>query len=107
MATGSDFDNRALEISGPESISFDDVADALSEVAGRRINYVAVTPDDVRTSILQMGLGEWMADLLGEYSEAYGDGWGDLVTDNVREITGHAPRSFLEFATEVVAPALN
>ena len=105
-ATAGDFDNQAFEISGPASISFVDVADALSEVAGRPISYVPISPDDVRASILQMGLGKWTADLLGEYSEAYADGWGDLVTDNVRRITGHAPRSFIEFATEVLAPAL-
>ena len=94
-ATSDASDNEAYELSGPESISFHDVAGILSEVTGRPISYVPISPDDVKASLLSMGLGEWMADLLREYSEAYGEGWGDLVTGNVERLTGHPARSFV------------
>lgn len=100
------FNNEIIEISGPQSISFHDVAATLSEIAGRQISYVAVSPDDVKASLLGMGFGEWMANLLGEYSEAYGAGWGDLVTDNVQRLTGNPARSFSRFATECLVPML-
>ena len=106
-AMSDQFDNEILEISGPQSISFNDVASVLSEVANRQVAYVAVSPDDVKASLLQMGFGEWMANLLREYSEAYGDGWGDLVTGNVDRLTGHPARSFRQFATDCLAPLLN
>jgi len=105
-ATTDQFNGEVIEISGPKSICFNEVASVLSEVAGRRITYVAVSPDDVEASILQMGLGDWMANLLKEYSEAYGDGWGDLVTDNVDRLTGHPARSFRNFAEDCLAPSL-
>jgi len=105
-ATSDKFDGKILEISGPASINFNEVAEVLCDVAGRHISYVPVSPEDVKASLLQMGLGEWMANLLKEYSEAYGDGWGDLVTDNVERLTGHPARSFREFAADCVAPAL-
>ena len=99
------FDNQVYELSGPESISLHDVAAALSKVLGRKIAYVPISPDDVEATLLQMGFGEWMADLLREYSEAYGDDWGDLVTGNVELLTGHPPRNFEAFVREVLAPA--
>jgi uncharacterized protein YbjT (DUF2867 family) len=102
----NEFDDGIFEISGPASISFKDVSDALSEVVGRQITYIPVSPDDVKTSLLQMGFGDWMANLLREYSAAYGDGWGDLVTDNVIRLAGHPARSFRDFAAECVAPML-
>jgi uncharacterized protein YbjT (DUF2867 family) len=106
-ATSDQFDNENLEISGPQSIGFSDVASALSEVANRQVTYVAVSPDDVKASLLQMGFSEWMANLLREYSEAYGDGWGDLVTDNVDRLTGQPARSFRQCAEECIAPLLS
>jgi uncharacterized protein YbjT (DUF2867 family) len=105
-ATTDQFNGEVIEISGPKSICFNEVASVLSDLAGRRIAYVAVSPDDVEASILQMGLGDWMANLLKEYSEAYGDGWGDLVTDNVDRLTGHPARSFRNFAEDCLAPSL-
>jgi uncharacterized protein YbjT (DUF2867 family) len=106
-ALSDQFNGEILEISGPQSISFNDVAAVLSDLTGRQISYVAVSPDDVKASLLQMGFGEWMANLLREYSEAYGEGWGDLVTDNVQRLSGHPPRSFKQFATECLASLLN
>jgi len=105
-ATTDDFDTQVLELSGPESISFHDVAAVVSEVAERRVAYVAISPDDVKTSMLDMGADTWMADLLREYSAAFGDGWGDLVTDNVERLTGRQARSFSQFATEILLPTL-
>lgn len=41
-----DFNGKTHYITGPESISFYDVAKALSDALGRQINYVALTEDD-------------------------------------------------------------
>lgn len=100
------FDNEILEISGPESINFSEVASVLSEVANRQIAYVAVSPDDVKTSLMQLGVTEWMANLLREYSEAYSEGWGDLVTNNVERLTRHPARSFKQYATDCLTQFL-
>jgi uncharacterized protein YbjT (DUF2867 family) len=104
-ALSDTFDGRAYELSGPESISFNDVAAILSDVADRNIAYLPISPDDVKATLVQMGFGEWMAELLREYSQAYGDDWGDLVTGNVELLTGHRPRSFETFTRDVLVPA--
>lgn len=96
------FDYEGFEISGPASISFHDVANAISVAAGRRITYVAVSPDEVRATLLGYGFDEWTANMLREYSAAFGDGWGDLVTNNVELLTGRAPRDIRQFVAEVL-----
>ena len=105
-AVSDKFDNQILELSGPESVSFHDVAGVLSDVSGRTVKYVPVTPDAVRETMLDMGLDDWISTLMRDYSQAYADGWGDFVTDNVERMTGHAPRNVGEFVREVLAPAL-
>lgn len=105
-AVSDQFDNQIIELSGPESVSFHDVASVLSDVTGRTIKYVPVTPEAVRESMLRAGLDEWISTLMCDYSQAYSEGWGDFVTDNVERITGHAPRNVERFVREVLAPAL-
>lgn len=105
-AVRDDFDNQIIELSGPESISLHEVAKALSEVSGRTISYVPVTPEAVRESMLRAGQDDWISTLMRDYAQAYGQGWGDFVTDEVERMTGHAPRNVDQFVREVLAPAL-
>jgi uncharacterized protein YbjT (DUF2867 family) len=105
-AVGDQFDNQIIELSGPECISFHDVAKVLSDVSGRTIKYVPVPPEAVRESMLRAGLDEWISTLMRDYSQAYSEGWGDFATDNVERITGRAPRNIEQFVREVLAPAL-
>lgn len=101
-----DFDNDVLELSGPASVTFHDVAAAIGKVAGRPVNYVPISPEDVRQSMLGLGMDDWTSTLLRDYAQAFSEGWGDLVTDGVERMTGHPPRSIGEFVEEVLAPAI-
>ncbi len=105
-AIREEFDNQVVELSGPESVSFHDVARVLSDVSGRSVKYVPVTPEAVRETMLGMGVDEWASTLMRDYSQAYSEGWGDFVTDSVERMTGHTPRDVDQFIREVLAPAL-
>lgn len=105
-AVSKRFDDQIIELSGPESVSFHEVARVLSDVAGRTIRYVPVAPERVKESMLRAGLDEWISTLMRDYSQAFSGGWGDYVTENVEQMTGHKPRSVEQFVNEVLAPAL-
>lgn len=100
------WNGRALELTGPEAISFGDVADWLSTRLGNPIRYQPVSPEDAHDFALSGGWGAWMAALLRDYGAAYSAGWGDFVTSHVRDMTGRPPRSFEVFAEEVLLPVL-
>ena len=100
------FDNQILTPSGPESISFYDVADSLTKILGRPVTYVPVPLEAVAQSIRDMGAGDWFAQVMRDYSKAYGEGWGDYTTDDVERLTGIPARSFETFAREIFVPAL-
>ncbi len=101
-----DHNGQAIELTGPNSITFHDAAANLSSVLGRTITYIPVPPAAVFTSVQELGWGDWMAGILRDYSQAYSDGWGDYTTDSVERLTGHSARSFDAFVREVFAPAL-
>jgi uncharacterized protein YbjT (DUF2867 family) len=101
------YDNQVFTLTGPEAISFHDIADRLSNILERPIRYVAVPPEAVEQSIRAMGMGDWYAQVMRDLCKAYRENWGDVTTDDVARIAGHAPRSFDAFTREVFAPALS
>jgi uncharacterized protein YbjT (DUF2867 family) len=100
------YDNQVFNPTGPESISFQDSARSLTEIMGKQVNYVPVPLEAVEQSIREMGMGDWFAKVMRDYSKAYSENWGDFATDDVQRITGQPARSFDAFAREVFVPAL-
>lgn len=90
---------------GPDSLSFAEIAESISKAIGKPVNYVAIPPEAVGEAIRGFGMGEWFAQVMMDYSRAYARGWGDFVNGNVEAITDKPARSFDQFAKEVFAPA--
>lgn len=93
-------EGKAYEITGPESLSYDDVARELSLALGREVKYVNVPIAAARGAMLGMGMSEWLANALVELFNHYRDGKAARVTDTVREVTGREPITFSQFARD-------
>lgn len=97
------------DITGPEALSYYDVASRLSSVWGREIRYVDVADDAVRASLLAVGLDEWFAGALvglyQDYRRSGTDGYASVMTDTVERLTGVAARSLDALLSELPAPA--
>jgi hypothetical protein len=72
----------------------------------RPIQYVSVPPAIVKQSIRSKGMGDWYAQVMEDLCKAYSKNWGDVTTNDVERITGHAPRSIDTFLLELFVPAL-
>lgn len=83
---------------GPDSISFAEVAQELGTVLGKPVSYVPVSLEAAREAMLGMGMPPWVVGMMVEYSRAYASGWGDFTTRHVEDVTGEKPRSFASFA---------
>ncbi|MFS8181250.1 SDR family oxidoreductase [Pseudovibrio denitrificans] len=96
------FDGNIYEVTGPQSLSYFDVAQALSVELNRNISYVPVSPQDVYEGIVGAGWDEWIAGISRDYAQAYRSGWSDFTTDTVEQMCGHPPRSIDRFIREVL-----
>jgi uncharacterized protein YbjT (DUF2867 family) len=103
VLTTAGHEGKTYTLTGPASISMHQVAAAIGEAIGKAVKYVPVTVEAQRQSILQMGMDEWMANLLGDYSTAYSANWGDLVTDDFQRVMGKTPRSIAQFGRDFAA----
>ena len=92
-----------LNPTGPDSITFSQVAEAISKFLGKEVSYINVTNEQVRKSIIEMGWGEWGGQVMSDYAKAWSENWGDFTTDDVEKVTGNKPRSINQFVNEVLA----
>lgn len=99
-------DNKVYTPTGAESIPFTKAAEIIGSAIGKEVTYVPVPSDAVRQAILDAGWGEWGAQIMVDYSNAYASGWGDFTNNDVETITGQKSRSFRQFVDEVFSHAL-
>ncbi len=93
-------EGKAYEITGPQALSYHDVARELAAALGREVKYVEIPVEAARAAMVGMGMQEWTADTLVELFNFYKDGRADQVRDTVREITGRDPIAFAQFAKD-------
>jgi len=97
------------DVTGPEALSYADVAAKLTSAMRRRISYVAAPDDTVREALLGAGLNEWFATALvglyQDYRRSGTDGYAARVTNTVERLTGRPPRS-LDTLLGEIAPSL-
>ena len=91
---------KGYTLTGPESISFDQLAEQLSEALGKDVKAVNVPVDAAKKSMTDMGLSEWVAAAYSDYFVAYSNNYGDYFTDDVQNITGKSARGYKEFAAD-------
>ncbi|WP_090943922.1 SDR family oxidoreductase [Nonomuraea jiangxiensis] len=94
---------RTYTLTGPRSMSFDEVAGQLSLTLGRSITYLPVSDDAKRKTLLGYGVPVWIVDMLEEYAQAYGPGWGDFTTDTVAGLLGRPPHDLAGFLRDHAA----
>lgn len=100
VLTGEGHVGKNYVLTGPESVSFHDVASALSRALGTQVTYVDVPPEAGLQAMVDMGLPEWVAEGYIELMEDFADNWGDHVTHDVELVTGHPARSIESFARD-------
>lgn len=85
-------------ITGPEALSYDEVAALLSDASGREIRHERVTQQQVQDRIARSGIPATFAEVLAALEESLRAGGGAAVTDTVERVTGRPPRRFAEWA---------
>jgi uncharacterized protein YbjT (DUF2867 family) len=94
-------DGRNLEITGPEALTYDQVAKELSTALGRSIHYTDFTEDEFKQLLIDFGMPEEDLELqvLCHFRQMR-TGHADLVTDTFEWLTGRKPTSVAEWIRE-------
>ncbi|HEX8188888.1 MAG TPA: SDR family oxidoreductase [Pyrinomonadaceae bacterium] len=93
-------EGQTYVLTGPEALSYHDVASKLSEAAGRAVNYVPISAEQFRAGALGAGLPEWLVSALERLNETFASGRAARVTDDVRRVARREPTTFEQFARD-------
>jgi NAD(P)H dehydrogenase (quinone) len=100
VLTSDGYEGDTYVLTGPEALSYAEVAARFSAVFGGQVDYADLPPAEERELLLASGRTPWEADGALERFDWIRQGGADTVTDTVREITGAGPRPLAEWLSD-------
>jgi uncharacterized protein YbjT (DUF2867 family) len=96
VLTGEGHGGQSYEITGPEVLTFHQVAERFSEVLGKKVEYVPMPMDTFRERMTGV-LEPWHLDAVSELFREIDEIGLDHTTDTFRKLMGREPRSLVQF----------
>ena len=87
-------------LTGPEAITYEQVAEELSAMTGRRVKFVAVPDEAARQALVGAGMPRFVAEQLVSLFGGLRQGAHERTTDTARALTGREPRTFARFVQD-------
>lgn len=93
-------EGNAYEITGPELLSYHDVARILTETLAKPVGYQDIPPTAARQAMLAMGLPEWNVDGILELMDQFRAGEYEKLSDAVYEVGKKDPNRLIDFVRQ-------
>ena len=100
VLNGSGHEGKTYVITGPEALTYSDVAEKLSTAIGRKVRYVDVPLEAAKRTMLGTGALAWFAEGQMEQFRFRWQGKQSRVTSAVADVAKRKPTTFDEFAHE-------
>jgi uncharacterized protein YbjT (DUF2867 family) len=96
--TQSIHEGKTYELTGPEALSYAEMASQLSQALGKTIKHIDVPPHNTLQTLLDLGVPAWRADALMDGYDHYRRGEAAAVTTTVYDVIQREPTGFSQFA---------
>ena len=84
-------------MTGPAAVTQDEIAAIASEITGKPVKHIPLSPKDLKKGMLASGMPEMLADGMLEFDAATAQGYLAVVTPAMKELTGSEPTGVREF----------
>ena len=95
----SGHEGKIYELTGPAALTFGEVAEKLSAVAGRKVQYVQVSLDQWKQSFAATGAPQWLIDIVAGLYATFVPA-NSIVSEGVPRVLGRPATSFDRFAAD-------
>jgi uncharacterized protein YbjT (DUF2867 family) len=99
-ATPAEYAGKTYWLSGPQTISNDEIAAVLSRLLGRPITYRELSFEENKDAMIRAGVPEQIAHMNAQAFSLTAEGDADWVTQDVPTLLGRPARSFEQFAAD-------
>ena len=103
VLTGPNYEGKAYTMSGPEALTYDELASELSKALGRPISHINLSPSDLKSGMLAEGMPEAISDRMLDLERNFREGRASRITNDIKQVTGREPRRFAEYVRETAA----
>lgn len=106
--TTSGHDGRTYVLTGPQAMTYAQVAAELSAATARHVEFIDLPDEHARQGMVQGGMPDAVAEQVVKVFAMLRQGMAGRVTDGVESLTGKPPRDFAAFARDhafLFAPA--
>jgi uncharacterized protein YbjT (DUF2867 family) len=93
---------KVYVLTGPEALSYSDVAERLSRILGRTVTYKDISLAVMRQRLFASSMPEWHVGVQVDFSTALSAGHASAVTSTVEAVTGRPARTLEQFIREHV-----
>lgn len=100
VLTSTEHRGKTYELNGPQAFTNAEVAEKISRITGRNVQYIDIPEEQQRKSMLEMGMPAWQVTALLDLQAYYTGGQGGNVEDTLAKLLGHAPTSLDSFLAE-------
>jgi uncharacterized protein YbjT (DUF2867 family) len=84
-------------LNGPEALTAREQVEILSDVLGRTIDFVDVTPEQFAQDSIERGTPVELAEAMQHLNELFRAGRAGVIADDIENLTGVAPRTFRDW----------
>ena len=95
-------ERNAYTLTGPEALTYDELASELSKALGRSIRHISLSPADLKAGMLSEGMPEGIVDRMIDLDRFYRDDGASRITNDIKQVTGRDPGRFAEYARNCV-----
>jgi uncharacterized protein YbjT (DUF2867 family) len=101
VLTEDGHEGKKYVLTGPNAVSYPEIADALANKLGKPVKYVDIDPAQAKKAMVAAGLPGWVADFINDLRELEKNGGASGPTEDIQRLLGRAPRT-LEASIDAV-----
>lgn len=90
-------ENKIYALTGPESLTYHQMAEKIGRVIGKPVRYVPVPPEAAEKSMTDSGMPAWLAHNVAEFFGSVATGAYAGTTGDVERVLGRPPTTFDQF----------
>jgi len=100
LQEGMPHHGKSYTLTGSEAVSYTEVADKLSQIAGRKITHLSPNAGEITGRMRQNGVPEEIVAFMDWLYDDIAQGYTAQITDDVQRITGRAPITLDQFLAD-------
>ena len=99
-------EEQIYTLTGPEALTYGEMAEELSNALGRAIRHISLPPLDLKEAMLSGGMPEAIADRMPDLERYFREDRAATITDDVKRVTGRVPRPFADYVRDTTPSGL-